>query len=316
MSLHPQLIFLFCFFVIIANAQDSASLAITLPDSTMIPEGIAYYEDTHNFFISSIHQRKIVKVDAESGEMQDFIRPGQHGFLGGVGLHIDQKNHILYALCYSKLDSVDATGLYLYDLKKEVLIFRIMDDGPGPKLWNDLTLDRKGNLYITDTNGSSIWVLPKGAKKIQLFYSKPSLYPNGITINQGKDRLYIASWNQGILAIDILTKEAKSIHPDGEIISQGIDGLYFYRNSLIAIHNRDHGKIMRYFLDKDGLCSGSEILVSECPYFDIPTTGTLVNKTFFCLANSQLDKLDQGSNQIKKDAKLDPTYIISLPLKK
>ncbi len=292
-----------------------ATLALQISDSLLIPEGVAYHEATKTFYLSSIHQRKIIAVDTESGQVRNFIRPEQNGFMGGVGLQIDQQGDLLYALCFSKIDSIYHTGLYVYDLKTSALILRIKQADTEKKLFNDLVLDRKGNLFISDTERGAIWKLGKGETELELFYSDPEMYPNGITIDPAKNIIYVASWNDGILAIDVDDpEEVESIHQD-VVVSQGIDGLYFYKGDLIAIHNGKQEKIVRYHLEKDGSCLEWQEIDANNKYFQIPTTGTIVGREFYCLANSQLDQLNQETNTIKKGAELTPTYILKYDLR-
>ena len=295
--------------------QDTAVVVVTVEDSTLIPEGLAYYRATNSFFVSSIHRKKIVEVDASSGEARDFIATGQNGFAGGVGLKVDEKADLLYALCFSKDDTTYSTGLYIYDLKTKVLILRIREEDGEPKLFNDLVLDGRGDLYITDTERSTIWRLGKNEGKLERFYSEPELYPNGIAVDRSNGILYLACWTKGIKALDISTGEAESIHPT-VVSSQGIDGLYFHDGSLIGIHNRDGDRIIRYQMDKTGKCIGWEIIDAGNKYFDFPTTGVLAGDVFYCIANSQIAKLDQDHNRIKEEVALNPTYILSYELKK
>ncbi len=295
------------------HAQDTALVAFTIEDSTLIPEGIAHYQETNTFFISSIHRKKIIAVDGETGSVHDFIRSEQNGFQGGVGLKVSQKNHLLYALCYSKIDSQYLTGMYIYDLKTRALILRIKEEGPEKKLFNDLVLDRKGNVYISDTERSCIWLLQNGSRKLELFYQEEDLFPNGIAIDKDRNRLFIASWEKGILKLDKSSDEAVSIHA-GEVPSMAIDGLYYFKNTLLAIHNGTVDRIVQYALDKDGMSEGWKIIDEENPYFDLPTTGVVVDDHFYCIANSQITKLNQASNSLLKKSTLDPTYILRYEL--
>ena len=298
-----------------AFSQDTAQLVLTLRDSSLIPEGIAYYAAGDQFFISSIRHKKIIAVDAQSGTTEDFISPEQNGFQGGVGLHVDEKDDLLYALCYSQVDSQYITGLFIYDLTTGALILRVKEDGVTKKLLNDLVVDKKGNVFVTDTYRNCIWMLPQGEQKFESFYSEENLSPNGIAIADDGKTLFVATWEKGILALNISTQEIQSIHADGEIRSQGIDGLYYYKGSLIAVHNKNYDHIVRYHLEDDRVCTHWEIVDPGNKYFQLPTTGVLHKDRFYCLANSQIDKLDQEKNKIKSGEKLNPVYILSYDLK-
>jgi len=63
----------------VANERiGEAEIAFTIPDRTIIPEGIAYDETSRSFFVSSQYQRKIVRIDAR-GAVSDFITQRQDG---------------------------------------------------------------------------------------------------------------------------------------------------------------------------------------------------------------------------------------------
>lgn len=98
----------------------------------------------------------------------------------------------------------------------------------------------------------------------------------------------------------------------------GIDGLYFYKNSLLAVQPDDAGKtIVRYFLNekqtavvKAGIIEASHKLLNQ------PTTGTIVGKDFYYLANSQLQlfrSIFQADGSFDK-SKLSDVFVLKLKI--
>jgi hypothetical protein len=77
--------------------------------------------------------------------------------------------------------------------------------------------------------------------------------------------------------------------PDNPNMEYNLAGMYFYKNSLIAIQNgiRPH-RVVRFFLNKnfDGV-ERAEIIEANNPLFNEPTLGVLVQGTFYYVANSQ-----------------------------
>jgi hypothetical protein len=69
-----------------------------------------------------------------------------------------------------------------------------------------------------------------------------------------------------------------------------IDGLYFYKGSLVAVQPfAERKKVVRYHLDKmANAVTKAEVIEAEHPLFIQPTTGVLVGKDFYYIANSQL----------------------------
>ena len=185
--------------------------------------------------------------------------------------------------------------------------------------FNDLDIDQKGNLYISDTEGSRIFFASSDASDPQIFYSENEMYPNGITLDEYDRSLYIASWQKGILRLDLDSMTTSSIHPEEAIVSsQGIDGLYFYNKSLVGIQNgyqdKSKHKILRFYLDDNHLVYKIDTLLTGHSSFDVPTTGVVVNDRFYCLANSQMDNLDQKTNEIIDTNILNPTLILGISL--
>ena len=306
-----------CSFSVFAQ-KATGKLAFSISEPNLIPEGITYYFKTKSFFLSSIYLKKIIEVDAESKQVSDFILPAEEGYQGGVGLTIDRKRKLLYALCYSKVNDEHITGLYCYSLKKKQLKFKIVLDGDTPKILNDMVLDKSGNLYITNTFDSKVFMLKKGTQQLVEFYSEPELYPNGIAIDKKRKILYLASWDKGILALDMKTLTTKSIHPD-TVNSQKIDGLYLYKNSLIGIHiggEKTDQHISRFYLNKQQQVTKTALLDKGHPLFDTPTTGVLIKDKFYCIANSQIPKLDQATNGIKEGVNVTDTHILVYELER
>jgi hypothetical protein len=116
--------------------------------------------------------------------------------------------------------------------------------------------------------------------------------------------------------VDIATKHTHLLSKPRNIADANIDGLYFDEDSLVAIQNPDvhPGRVMRYYLDpaRNGI-SRAEVLEAYNPIFDVPTTGALVGKQFYFLANSQLDKRDDEGT-MPTLTKLQNIYMLKLKL--
>ncbi len=56
--------------------------AFTLPDRELLTEDIAYDPGARRFFVSSIHEAKIVAIDAGSGATTDFVPAGRDAIWG------------------------------------------------------------------------------------------------------------------------------------------------------------------------------------------------------------------------------------------
>jgi sugar lactone lactonase YvrE len=65
---------------------------------------------------------------------------------------------------------------------------------PAPLLLNDLTFDKKGNLYVTDSFQATIWRIPPGGGAPQVWFQDPRIDgpfgPNGVRVDARSKTLY------------------------------------------------------------------------------------------------------------------------------
>ena len=291
---------------------------IQLNPGDLIPEGIAYDEKLNNFYLSGLHRHKIMRYGRYSDEMKDFIGVGYSGYGMGVGMKVDPISRRLISLSSNNTDSTFASSVHFWNLDDPSIHEAIVHTDTLGFFFNDLIIDRSGNIIITDTDGSRLWQIENGETDLQIIYEEAELYPNGLAYDPLRDQIYIASWQKGILRLDQESNATKSIHFNDVKASQGIDGLYYYNNSLIGIQNgyQDLSKhnIVRFILDDDFMISRIDTLAINHSSFNIPTTGVVVGDRFYCIANSQLDNLDQETNKIIDTSIIDPTYILGIPL--
>jgi hypothetical protein len=71
--------------------------AFTLPDRAMLSEDIAYDPGARRFFVSSIHDAKIVAIDAGNGTATDFVPAGRDAIWGVMALAVDARRGVLWA---------------------------------------------------------------------------------------------------------------------------------------------------------------------------------------------------------------------------
>ena len=92
----------------------------------------------------------------------------------------------------------------------------------------------------------------------------------------------------------------------------------FYNNSLIGVYNgsrelAEH-KLIRYFLTKDKQISSVEIMDERNLLFLLPTTGVIVRRNYYLIANTNLSLLDQQSNTFPDESRLKETVILKYKL--
>lgn len=281
-------------------------------EKDLVPEGIAYSRTRDAFFLTSIAKSKIVELDRKTGEQIDFINSYQYGYSPGVGIYVDDERNLLHAIggYYMQKDSL--SSLFTFDLNSRTLLKRY--DLAGIHFLNDLIMDKNGNLYLTDTKGSSIFVLNQGNDSLELFYESSEIeYPNGVAISDDNSKLYIASTTKGIRVLDISTKEILN-EKDTLKISQGIDGLEFYKNHLFAIQNgvRSNTYNFRKLLlnqNQDQIID-VKVIDSHTSNLNIPLTFCIANDKAIVIANSNLQYLNQQSFEFNYADSLTKTKLL------
>jgi DNA-binding beta-propeller fold protein YncE len=267
-------------------------VAYRITEKDLIPEGITFSTLTNSFYVSSIYKTKIVQIDANTGEFKDFTLPGLLG-LRMLGMVVDDERKHLWACGNISRDNKEISAIVKLDLITGDLIKVYEYVDTFSNTFNDLVLDKQGNVFFTNSSTQTIYQINNDVDSITVYYDGKSVeYPNGITISPDNKYLYVASGNNGIRIINIATKEIVN-SDNSNFNSKGIDGLKYYNKSIIGIQNYvanpSDRNICRYFLNEEGTeIISTEIIDKNNPYFDVPTTFVLDDNSLFCLANSQL----------------------------
>ena len=273
--------------------------AFTIADPDLIPEGIAYDAASKTFFVSSTFKRKIVAVDAR-GSARDFTTEAQDGIYGVLGMRVDPKRRVLWALSSNAGGTMPARGLdksclgcsivTRYDIASRKLQKKYeLPNKPAVHFLNDLVISASGDVFITDTMSGDIYRITRDKDVLEPWASLgPKTYPNGIDLTPDGRTLFVAT-AAGIRAVN--TSDG-SITPVSGLPGEKpptIDGLYVYRDSLIAIQPFEEGKkVVRYFLSPERAITRTEIIEAEHPQFKQPTTGVIVGNQLYFIANAQL----------------------------
>ena len=88
---------IFLLIITVANSQTASTEIISDSEKDLIPEGIAVDSRTGSIFVSSIAKQKIIRIDAH-GKSKDFISKNEHGFMEGLGMNVDMKRNLLWAI--------------------------------------------------------------------------------------------------------------------------------------------------------------------------------------------------------------------------
>ena len=283
--------------------RHESKIAFMLPETDLIPEGIAYDPVDKAFFLSSLHKRKIVRVRPQTRNrlpiVEDFTSQGQDGLYSTLGMRVDAERRVLWVCSsaesfmkeYSESDAGKA-ALFKYDLNTRKLI-RKYELGPNPRhLLNDIALNAEGDAFVTDIATGEIFTVRHEKDELEVFIPVGRFEsPNGIAISNDGRKLFISDMPFGVYVLDSETKRSERLPQNVGISPSGSDGLYFYDNSLIGIINivsERNGRVARFYLDGSAKAV-THAAVLDCNHrlYQWPTTGVVVGNSFFYIANSQ-----------------------------
>jgi hypothetical protein len=284
----------------LSSAQEPSQVAFRIADSELIPEGIAYDPQARIFYVGSTYKRKIVSVDSK-GVVRDFTREAQDGLWGVLGMKVDTKRRLLWAVSSNAGGTMPGKGLgrdclgcsavFKYDLRTGRLIRKyILGNLPNVHFLNDLTINSRGDVFITDTVTGDIYLISRGTDELKLFINLgQQAFPNGIALSDDEKFLFVAAAG-GIQVVDLRDKRSRTLKLPGAVSPVVIDGLYYFKQSVIAIQPfADQRKVVRYFLDKGAnIITKVDVMEPEHQLFNQPTTGVIAGKDFYYIANSQL----------------------------
>jgi sugar lactone lactonase YvrE len=297
----------------------ASTVAFRLPEKDLITEGVAHDPRTGDFFVSSVHHRKVVRVRRDRS-VRDFVAEGQDGLWAALALAVDPRRRVLWVSSaavpqirgFSK-DEEGKSALFAFDLESGRLRHRV--EGPAPLGALDLAVDAGGDLFAAASRSGALYRLPRGASRLEELVPAGRLpAPQGIAPSADGRHLYVADYVLGIVRVDRRTREVRVLAPPADIALEGIDGLVLHGRQLIAIQNglRPH-RVLRLALDAKGeAITRADVLESTHPEHDEPTLGVRVGGDLYYVANSQWGSFDKG--QIWPLDRLKQPVILKLPL--
>jgi hypothetical protein len=198
--------------------------SIPVPGTKAFPESITSTSDGA-LFVGRLGDGGIVRVKPRTAESTVFIQPGASGSRSTLGVFADEPSSTLWA-CSNDLSAMGGpangsdTGSALkgFDLKtgdgkRSVLL-------PGSHAFcNDITVDRKGSVYVTDSANPTILKLSAGATTFDVFaqdsaFSAPQSGGAGLDgIAFGSDgNLYVTTYTAGeLLRVEIKDGRARHV---------------------------------------------------------------------------------------------------------
>ncbi len=233
-------------FIVPATIQKVESIAV--PGTKAFPESITSTSDGA-LFVGRVGNGGIVRVEPRTAKSTVFVQPGAAGSRSILGVFADEASNTLWA-CSNDLSALGgaATGrdtvsaLKGFDLKTGVGKRSV--SLPGPHAYcNDITVDSKGSVYITDSANPTVLLLSPGATAFKVFSSSQQFLPpregaaglDGIAF--GSDgNLYVTTYVSFLLVEGAGTLDRVDIEGD-EFKTASIHGGFRQPTSLTRVHS-------------------------------------------------------------------------------
>ena len=297
--------------------NDSQDYLITEKD--IIPEGVAFDDESRTIYISSTYKRKIVAIK-ENGTIEDFIKEEQDDIKSVIGMEVDPNTKSLWAVSSEAMEVLPLkhpgerqwrSSVYQFSLAGGKMIKKYELNKDSVFL-NDLAVGPGGTVYVTESVKNAVYKIMPGSDTLSLYIEpRPYTFINGICISDERGTMYVTS-EQGIISIDIATGVYKLLHSKSDNKALGIDGISFYKNSFIA---HQSVAVSRFYLDEnrdtilkvDTLNTGKE--------FDGSTTGEVSSSHYYFIVNSQIQSgVDYDKKEIKPSDSLEKVIIRKIKL--
>jgi hypothetical protein len=189
--------------------------SIPIPGTKAFPESITSTTDG-TLYVGRVGDGGIVRIRPRTAESAIFVRPGASGSRSILGVFADEASSTLWA-CSNDLSALGgpATGsdsgsaLKAFDLKTGDGKRRVSLPG-SHAFCNDITVDGKGSVYITDSANPTILKLSPGAATFEVFARDSAFSPpqggiglDGIAFG-GDGNLYVTTYTVGeLLRVEI-----------------------------------------------------------------------------------------------------------------
>jgi sugar lactone lactonase YvrE len=303
--------------------SSGAAPAFTIRQKGLVPEGVAFDPVTQSFFLSSIRERKVLRIRA-NGETSDFVPAARDGLRAAAGIAADPKRRTLWVASEAmphmrgfRKDDPPESAVFEYDLDSGKLRkeHRPSFAGKAPA-FDDLTVAPDGRVYVNDGQSPRIFTLTPETGNLEVFLESDALRgTQGLAVTPDGKSLYASDYN-GLVRIDLATRRIDPISVPPDLALNGIDGLVYADRGLVGIQNGiSPHRVIRLDLAPDGVTvARSRILEMNHPAFDEPTLGVVVGDRLYFTANSQGGRFLDEKHPISPGEMRD-AIILMLPLK-
>lgn len=297
------------------NRQPKATsqVAFTFAGPGLVPEGLAYDPGADAFFVSSVRQRRILRVDRSRASRTFADRSA--GLWAALGMAVDVPRRRLWVATTALPEMADAlsadegrSALVALDLDSGRSVARYELPADRPHALGDVIVTPAGDVFTTDSISPAIYRLPVDGRALETIAAgEPFVSLQGLALSADGKRLFVADYAKGIFAIDLVSRRVRLLEAPRTAGLLGIDGLYRAGDALLGIQNgTDPPRLLRLAVEGDRITS-VDVVDSAHPAATDPTLGVVVGARFYYIGNSQWSAAQAGG-------KMDPAVKLEDPV--
>jgi hypothetical protein len=316
-----------------AAAQAQSTETIALQGNQVFPEGIITLP-SNDLLVGGFGDGSIQKIDSKN-RVSYVSKPGENGMVIAVGMALDVKNKRLWVANFNfKTESGNpGSNLKVFDYTSGKLLKTIPEKFIEGAFFNEVTLDEKGNVFISDTFAPNIWTARFESSEATVFVTDPALLKNpspdqpfglnGLTITPNQKYLIASVMNRTIkgggtlVRINLSNKEVKPVKlKDDEATKafSGSDGMFFHNGQLFMVNvYSQSGAIFTARFNSDYSEASLVIRNKFQSVYDRPTASAIRNGKLYTV-NSQLNHIIDDKDGQLNTPPVVPFTIVSVPL--
>jgi len=265
-----------------AKVPTPAPAPPTFSSSAVDAVGLGYDAVSGRFIVGDRRDRRLLVIGERSGRLSSLA--GVDGFDEITAFEIDTAEGDLWVVSTSS-DSRRSTVHKLQLISGRVLASITLTPEQGTARFTDIAVTPQ-SVLVLDSEGRRVFRLAKKGKALTVATRVPA--PGMTSLAPAPDGTAYATYDQGLLKIDLDTGSLLVVEPREDVDLAGLTWVRWFRGSLIGIQNLPAGspRLVRVRLDAAGRVARSIEPLDEGTIVAGPTSAGLTGSTLHYLGRA------------------------------